>query len=141
MVGLIFAAYLMFLFYLTFFSHAFGRHDWHTSYNLIPLKTIYNYLRWADDYHQLVNLAGNIAAFMPFGFLLPLIIKRFSRFKKFIWTIFLLSFFIEITQLITGVGAFDIDDIILNVLGGVVGFVLCNFMCTIQKGPNDVRPL
>lgn len=63
----------------------------------------------------------NIVLFMPIGFLVGAALK-----KKHIWNTvkigFVLSFFIELTQLITTRGVFNVDDIIHNVLGSVIGF-------------------
>ena len=66
------------------------------------------------------NFLGNIALFVPFGVLLPLITGK----KKWFYIVGVgtcLSLLIEITQLITARGCFDPDDIILNTLGTVIG--------------------
>ena len=77
----------------------------------------------------LENVIGNIVGFIPYGFILPLIYKS----KRKWWIILLLtmefSLFIELTQLVLRVGSCDIDDVILNTFGGVLGyglFSLCN---------------
>ena len=70
------------------------------------------------------NLIGNIIGFVPFGYILPLIYKN----KRKFWLITLLteefSLFIELTQLMLRVGSCDIDDIILNTCGGMLGYGL-----------------
>ena len=62
--------------------------------------------------------------FVPFGFLLPMVFEK----KKSFFPMMLLSFAfvlgIEIFQLVSGFGAFDVDDIILNCLGAVMGYLL-----------------
>ena len=75
----------------------------------------------------LAQIIMNILLFIPIGFFTGGAIK-----KKHIWNVigigFLLSFFIELTQLITTRGVFNVDDIIHNVVGCVIGFsffVLC----------------
>ena len=54
---------------------------------------------------------------MPFSFLMPLLTNRISKFKPIIISSFILNLSFECTQLLTGLGEFDVDDITLNVLG------------------------
>jgi len=65
-----------------------------------------------------------VIGFMPFGALLPI----FSRQMRRPWKITLLSFeisaIIEISQLVLQVGCFDVDDMILNTLGGLLGYLV-----------------
>ncbi len=70
---------------------------WRSS-NFIPLKMIIFYLFIADMNRniRLENLAGNIIGFVPFGFILPLITKRFLSFKKTWIATFILSLTFEI---------------------------------------------
>ena len=75
----------------------------------------------------LENVLGNIVLFFPIGVLLPLLSARFHSFKKVVLVAFLFSFSIEFTQWIWqhfgNYRSVDIDDIILNTLGGVLGYV------------------
>lgn len=74
----------------------------------------------------LVNLFGNVICFMPFGFLFPTISK--SKVIKNVISVTILamlfSLLIETAQLITKVGAFDVDDIFLNTVGGFLGYIV-----------------
>ena len=73
------------------------------------------------------NLFGNVIIFIPFGFFLPMASKYRSCFATLFWS-FGLSLCVEIFQLLTKVGSFDVDDILLNTIGGVAGhiiFVIC----------------
>lgn len=69
-----------------------------------------------------LNLYGNIIAFIPFGMLL-----RWARNKNttllqaFLYSL-VFTFTIETAQYITKLGVFDVDDIIMNTLGGVIGY-------------------
>lgn len=63
----------------------------------------------------------NIIMFMPFGFLLPLIWKNFRNAKKVVLMGFLMSLAIEICQLFN-LRATDIDDLMMNTLGALVGY-------------------
>ena len=124
--------YILFLLYFLIFSDWYGRSgvydDYH--YNLVPFQEILRYWNYRDQLGMLsfTNLAGNILVFVPFGFLAAMA----SRKRSFIRTSldgFLLSLMVETFQLLTMVGSFDVDDLILNTLGvmlGFVGFVFCN---------------
>ena len=96
-----------------------------TRVNLIPFQTIRFYL--FSGRVPLVtavrNLLGNILAFVPLGILIPLIRRDLSIVFTFV-TALALSASIEITQLVTGLGSCDIDDIILNVFGAMLTCVL-----------------
>ena len=94
------------------------------SSNFIPMKTIFYYLFKSDNIVISVkNILGNIIAFMPFGFLLPIATDKINKLKLIVISSFLLSLLFEIIQLLTGLGEFDVDDILLNVLGAVVGYM------------------
>ena len=97
--------------------------------NVIPFKTILDYLTGANDFYdnanmtiRVVNLLGNICLFIPFGFLFPMVSDKFSKAHITIIFGFLLSLFIEIMQFFVERSS-DIDDIILNCIGVILGFV------------------
>ena len=95
------------------------------SSNFIPFRTIYEYSTVDIGFNISVsNSFGNIIAFVPLGFLLPLLKERLKELKKIFKIAFIISLTFEIIQLITGLGEFDVDDIILNVLGGALGFLI-----------------
>lgn len=69
------------------------------------------------------NAFGNIFLMVPLGFLLPLLLKkRINKWWKAVCCSVGLSLVIEIIQLISHRGYFDIDDIILNSVGCVIGW-------------------
>lgn len=94
--------------------------------NFIPFKTIKMYIKYADKLNSFENLAGNILAFVPFGFLLPLVRKTKSNVTDIFANVLILVVGIEVFQLFSAFGAFDVDDIILNCLGAVMGYLLYN---------------
>ncbi|MDW2796872.1 VanZ family protein [Clostridium boliviensis] len=126
----IFIIYLIFLTYFLFFSDYFGRgghirEDY--AYNLVPFKEIRRFIVYrhvVGFWSFLLNIVGNIAGFMPFGFFLPVISRRSRRFFNTMLLSLLFSLCIETTQLIFKVGSFDVDDMILNSLGGMLGYLL-----------------
>ena len=70
-----------------------------------------------------INFLGNIAVFVPFGFLLPLLWRRFQKFWKVLLLGCGMSVLIELTQLLLPRGT-DVDDVWLNTLGAVFGYLL-----------------
>ncbi len=66
------------------------------------------------------NVFGNIAFFVPFGLLFPLIFRKAGLGKTALYG-FLLSLLFEITQYVTDTGGADVDDLILNTLGAALG--------------------
>ena len=127
-----FVLYILFLLYFLIFSDWYGRsgvyEDYH--YNLVPFQEILRYWNHRDQLGMLsfTNLAGNVLVFVPFGFLAAMA----SRKRSFLRTSldgFLLSLVVETFQLLSMVGSFDVDDLILNTFGvmlGFVGFIFCN---------------
>jgi len=90
--------------------------------NFIPFKTIGPYLMgYKGLMIAAINLLGNIILLVPVGFLVPLVFKNVTWKKSFLVSIFS-GLFIEIMQVILDVGIFDIDDVILNAIGVMVGY-------------------
>jgi glycopeptide antibiotics resistance protein len=139
----IFALYLIFLFnfvVLKFFGD-FGRvidrvegiqeqrmyGYWNIS--LIPFKTINSsietFLRVGLT-PSTINFIANIFVFIPLGFMIPLLLRR-SSFVRTITICFLVIIGIEIFQFIICLGSADIDDVILNMTGCFVGYIICMF--------------
>jgi len=95
-----------------------------TQINIIPLvNTIIPYLKGEPSTRiAMENLLGNIFAFIPLGFLLPLLFKVCNRFIVTFLLSLSASLLIEIAQLLFYLGSCDIDDLILNVLGSLLGY-------------------
>ena len=94
------------------------------NYNLIPFRSMSTQIERITQWWALKNLLGNIIPFIPFGFLLPITYKKFSSAIS-IFVIGLASILlIEIFQFFTKLGNFDVDDIILNMIGIVCGYVI-----------------
>ncbi len=98
--------------------------------NLTPFLTIKNYWRViyhrtneAMIYHCFINLFGNVILFIPAGWLLPKIWQKMHNFFRFFFTCALCIFLVELMQLFSLLGSFDIDDLILNLFGMTLGFV------------------
>ena len=95
--------------------------------NFIPFKTIVEYVqRYIDGYRNLsvLNLLGNFVLFMPMGVLLPCVIRKLDRFWKVTLTVLGMVVMVEIVQGILRVGSVDIDDVLFNVVGAMIGYGL-----------------
>lgn len=116
--------YLVILFYFTLFWPSANIKNARAFLNLMPLKSILSLIRrkgWIALFD--LDIAGNLLVFVPLGLLLPGLNPRF----KYTWltglTCFSLSSFIEIIQYVSNTRYSDIDDVILNTAGGLVGYL------------------
>jgi glycopeptide antibiotics resistance protein len=93
-------------------------------YNIYPFNTIINYFINSGkfSFHIIfINLVANIVTFIPLGFFTSLLFKRLNKLITItIFSILTISS-IEAIQFLFNVGVFDIDDIILNSLGCIIG--------------------
>ena len=125
----LFLMYLCLLAYFMFFSESFGRTDTDRgyAYNLVPLKEITRYFRYYRTLGMplfLINIVGNMVAFMPFGFFLPIISRRSRKWYNTVSFGLIFSLILETLQLIFKVGSFDVDDMLLNTVGAGLGFLV-----------------
>lgn len=98
-------------------------------FNLVPFISISNLLNSTLGIKfALYNIVGNFLMLTPLSILLPMINNKFKNNYLFVLTIITLCIFIETTQYLTGLGSFDIDDIILNTSGAIIIYLL--FKCT-----------
>lgn len=105
-------------------------------YNLIPFKTIFNYIKASSHINSSIwisNLFGNILAFLPLGFFLPVLFSRMIGFWRTVGAVLVTTSAVEAIQFVTKVGSFDVDDIILNSLGGAIGYGLFLILKKITK--------
>jgi glycopeptide antibiotics resistance protein len=98
-----------------------------TSSNFVPFKTISTYIMAMFDGSlnlgiPIKNLIGNLIMFLPMGIYLPYYIKKINKVGRFTFSMIILLFVIEVTQLVTRRGSFDIDDFILNMVGALIGY-------------------
>ena len=91
--------------------------------NFVPFRTIKMYIDYAYKLNSVENLAGNLLVFVPLGFLLPLLAEELRKFSEMFLNVFTFVLGIEVFQLFSAFGAFDVDDILLNCLGAMLGFV------------------
>ena len=125
----VFICYLLLLIKILFLSRVslselFNDHRTaFASFNLIPFQSIMQYMSGSTETLRRFafgNVVGNVIIFIPLGIYLPLI-KKDKRILVSLLFIFIVSLSVEIIQGILALGAADIDDIILNFLGGFIG--------------------
>lgn len=103
-------------------------------YNLIPFLEIRRFWIYREQLGVLAvfsNIFGNVIGFIPYGFILPVIAHKCRSGFFIILSGFSLSLVVEVVQLVTKVGCFDVDDLILNTLGAAIGygmFAVCNYL-------------
>jgi glycopeptide antibiotics resistance protein len=96
-------------------------------YNLIPLQTVSLYFDMNNNLSlisRFVNLLGNVVVFIPFGILIPLVRTRPISWMKISLYAIPCILFLESLQMLLHVGSFDIDDLLLNMLGIWAGYGL-----------------
>ena len=138
-----FLVYIVIIFNLTLFDELYGRQglnavNWtrqmlnnysSDSLNLVPFHTIKLFINGYNNnvvtYHAFFeNIYGNLLAFMPFAFFIPLIFKKVDKYYKFIIIMALIVLQIELLQFITMSGACDIDDVMLNLMGASIAYLV-----------------
>ncbi len=122
--SLLFIIYILLLFELVTNTDVQG-----VSNNFIPFKEILRYK--IGSKYFIWNVVGNIAIFIPFGFAVSLYLRSKKAFKPFIIAL-ITSTTIEFVQMFIG-RSFDIDDILLNCIGGLIGYFLYSILSTIEK--------
>ena len=92
--------------------------------NLVPFKTILPQLIGQGNHLiDMVNLIGNILAFMPIGLLAPLVFPSISWQKALVLGV-ITGLTCEVMEVVFRVGIFDVDDVMLNALGVMAGFAV-----------------
>lgn len=117
----------------------FGSHNW------VPFTTIRTMLSHPHLSVRLVQIGGNLLLLLPLGYFLPLLFRAARRFSKAAAMILAATLTIEVMQLLISLAilgfaykAFDVDDILLNLIGGLIGYALFVLLEPgIRGGPLD----
>jgi len=140
---LYFIIYTFIIIKFTLFEQVFGRNglviaNWNREllkiyadnyFNIVPLKTIKLFIEgYLNGYVTFksftINILGNIFILIPYGVFIPSIFKKINKFYKFLILMIVLVLSIEILQFVTRSGSCDIDDLILNLLGASIGYLI-----------------
>lgn len=98
--------------------------------NLVPFRMIYNIIDSESVIVAIYQIGGNIMMLFPLGYLIPMMTDKKIDLKKILLIIFCITFCIESMQFLIGkiinfnYRCFDVDDMILNTLGGVFGYFM-----------------
>lgn len=135
---ILFYLYLIVMFYFVLFSERYGRETgYDTSHVNLELfkeiKRFWMYRSLLTPEAFITNLVGNVFAFSPFGFLLPVMTEKKRGLIKVVLGSFLFSLIIESCQYIFKVGVFDVDDLLLNTIGGLIGYIIYKISVTIYR--------
>lgn len=93
-------------------------------YNLVLFDEIKRYFRYREQVGNWIflrNILGNVVGFIPLGTCLPYVFPKMRHPLLVALISFECSLVIELTQLVFKIGSFDVDDLLLNTLGGIIG--------------------
>ncbi len=105
---------------------------------IMPFQSIMKYYNSGNIWASILNVIGNIVVFIPFGIYLMLYTKKNTSVKA-TTTVFFTSLSVEVIQFVLDIGIADVDDIILNVIGGIVGVLGYKFLKLIFKQDKKVK--
>ncbi|QWU13530.1 Glycopeptide antibiotics resistance protein [Paenibacillus sophorae] len=131
---IVYSACLLYWMFLGFGRTA--RYSQPMQYSLVPLRTIWYYLSAGGKMPlsvRLVNLLGNVAVFIPFGILMPAVTGRLRSAAGLAVLFIPCITALEILQMLLRAGSFDVDDILLNLLGVWTGFGLLRLPCIMKR--------
>ncbi|MBN2851683.1 MAG: VanZ family protein [Clostridia bacterium] len=122
-----FILYLIILGYLLFVRGFDFEVSNYISYNLRFFATIKRYvflLNSGNLYEFFINIIGNIIVFMPLGFFIPQINRKLDKTVMMIFLSLMIPVVIEAAQYVLKVGILDVDDVLLNFIGIMAGFLI-----------------
>ena len=130
LLSVAFVIYCVILLYILFLSRGFRTHYPYFQYfkfftNFVPFKTIVEYINIFGKGFQflsVLNLLGNFVLFMPMGMLLPCLFKGLDRFWKVTLYVLIIVVAVEVLQFVLRAGVIDIDDVIFNLCGAMIGY-------------------
>jgi len=123
--NLVFVVYVLILFQLLTDSEI----NTSGGLNIVPFTEMFRYRFGSTLFYS--NVVGNIFIFLPFGYFVSRYVKA-SKISHILFISAISSLTIELVQLQIG-RSFDIDDILLNVMGAIFGFLLFVALNAIKK--------
>ncbi len=142
-----FVVYIALMCHILFFKNfnifqIFGDRYYIRTVSLTPFKTINKYCFDVGFLNPLtiLNIYGNIIIFIPFGIFISMLVKNKS-FKYYFFITLATTLAIETIQFVLALGITDIDDVILNLLGGTIGILFYNFLFFILKDRRSTNKL
>jgi glycopeptide antibiotics resistance protein len=98
--------------------------------DLIPMNKTLNYIVNRDHYNFNIwfeNTFGNVLLFIPLGFLLPALFRKFQGWKAVIIVAMVITIIIEVAKYLSGIGVASTDNVMLRTLGAMLGWVIFLF--------------
>lgn len=138
---IILLAKILFLSRVSIFEMFDSQREMSRSINLVPFGSIFDYLSGGSEMMKRFafgNVAGNIAIFVPLG----AYVAFFNKDKRVAINLLYMvaaSLFAEVIQWAFGIGAADVDDIILNSLGGLVGLLGYKMLALMLRNDKNLR--
>ncbi|WP_078552105.1 VanZ family protein [Bacillus alkalicellulosilyticus] len=133
-INLLFLVSVLWIIGMTIFPIEIGiPQSYGPSNNVVPFSSIKDLMNHFYFMVPLRNIAGNIILFVPLGFVLALKFSKINSVLRVGVVGLLSSTFIELVQLLLPIRAFDVDDIILNTLGSIIGFLVLKTFERIYK--------
>lgn len=133
----LFVLYILAIFYFLVFSDTFGRGQFEERrINLEPFLEIKRFIYYRQYFTMtsfVLNVAGNVIGFMPFGFFITIVRNKKTNFVVALLYSFAFTLLIESVQYITKLGVFDIDDLMLNTLGGILGYIVYFILSCVEN--------
>jgi len=136
--GFIQSSFLVYVFmvltltgYFTLFREVAAHGWWHGVLHRIQTKeriNLHPFLMFKQFRIGSTQVVGNLVMLLPLGIYIPLLFPKLSGFFRVFIICLLVSISIELMQLITNVRSTDIDDVILNTSGAVVGYIIYKFL-------------
>ncbi|WP_313099448.1 VanZ family protein [Epilithonimonas sp.] len=118
--------YTVWILYLLFFASFRYSQTILFEIKTVPFETINDYttnvIKW-DKIEFIKNIFGNIILFIPYGFL-GILYPKLNQFKWLLISFFIIINIVEFSQFYFNRGMADIDDVILNTFGAVIGFLI-----------------
>jgi glycopeptide antibiotics resistance protein len=122
---------------LTFFPMVIIFYDWNSGINLVPFASIRQMLTEVIPAVALMNIVGNFVLLVPFGLVLALLFTTVRSTGAVAWRASVISSAIEVTQWLTGARTVDVDDVILNTSGAVVGYGIYKLLSALVGRSTD----
>lgn len=119
LLSLIFIIYMLLLFRIVTYQDVISYGN-----NFIPFKELTRYTIGSNLFYK--NIVGNILLFMPYGFFVSYYLKLDKK-RLALFLVLIISLSIECVQLVIG-RCFDVDDILLNLIGGMFGYLVYRFL-------------
>ncbi len=117
-------AWTMVIVHFTFFPLQIIFYDWNGRSSLVPFASTLQLLRETPPQVAFRNIVGNLLLFLPLGAMLVVLYPRLRTAAQLAWRVAAISVLIELTQLASRARAIDVDDVLLNTAGAMLGWAL-----------------